>query len=249
MNFDQSGVPLKNICTLFCALLIIGACLCIPLFKFDIKKFFKSNLFIKIAFWIPIFLFFIAIIYANNWVRSAALIGLLLKVFFELKRFFSSRYKTLVFAYFIIFAVSFSHFYLIENHFQKEFIGILTTICFATVLADVFAFFFGSYLGFHKLPKTLNNNKSWEGVAGEFIGATIGVLLVDTFVSNVATVWIFIPIGLGAIIGDLLNSYVKRKLNIKQWSNALPGHGGFADRFSSIAASCAMTFYFLIVVL
>jgi phosphatidate cytidylyltransferase len=249
MNFDQSGVPLKNICTLFCALLIIGACLCIPLFKFDIKKFFKSKLFIKIVYWIPIFLFFIAIIYANNWIRSAALISLLLIVFFELKKFIIGRYKLLVLAYFIVFALSFCHFYLIENHFQKEFIGILTTICFATVLADVFAFFFGSYLGFHKLPKSLNNNKSWEGVAGEFIGAMFGVLLVDLFVSNVVTGWIFIPIGLGAIIGDLFNSYVKRKLNIKQWSNALPGHGGFADRFSSIAASCAMTFYFLIVVL
>jgi phosphatidate cytidylyltransferase len=249
MNFDQEGVPLKELLTLFSFLLILGAGLCVQLYKYHWRKFIKSSLFIKIIFWIPIFTVFVGVLYANNLLRLTVMVLLLLAVLYELKNYINLKNKYLILIYFVIFTLSFSHFYFIETGYTNIFINLLITICFATVLADVFAFFFGNYLGRHKLPAALNNNKSWEGVAGEFAGATAGVLLVNQFVVESVSIWIFIPIGLGAIIGDLANSYVKRKVKIKEWSNYLPGHGGFTDRFSSIALSAALTFYFLEIVL
>jgi phosphatidate cytidylyltransferase len=249
MNFNQSGVPLNNLITVFCVLLFWGIVLCVPLFKFNFQKFFRSTLFVKIIFWIPIFVLFVAVIYAGNWLRFAALSGLIIAVLLEIAKQYKPKFKKIMFVYAVLFVFSFSHFYFIEKQFSKDFNSLIITICFATALADVFAFFFGNYLGRHKLPAVINSNKSWEGAFGELTGAMLGVLLVNAFVIEVVSLWIFIPIGLGAVVGDLANSYVKRKLQIKQWSNALPGHGGFADRFSSIAGSAALTFYFLIIVL
>jgi CDP-diglyceride synthetase len=249
MNFNQNGVPLNELIIVFCFLLFWGIVFCVPLFKFNFQKFFRSTIFLKILFWIPIFVLFVAVIYAGNWLRFAALSGLIIAVLLEIAKQYKPKFKKIMFVYSVLFAISLSYFYFIEKHFSKDFISLIITICFATALADVFAFFFGNYLGRHKLPAALNSNKSWEGAFGELAGAMVGVILVNTFIIEVVSVWIFIPIGFGALVGDLANSFVKRKLQTKQWSNALPGHGGFTDRFSSIAGSAALTFYFLEIVL
>ena len=54
------------------------------------------------------------------------------------------------------------------------------------------------------------------------------------------SLWLWLPIGLGAILGDLCNSYVKRREHIKNWSQRIPGHGGYLDRFASLAGSLAL---------
>ena len=41
-------------------------------------------------------------------------------------------------------------------------------------------------------------------------------------------------LSIGAILGDLFASLIKRNFNIKNASNLLPGHGGFLDRFDSV---------------
>jgi phosphatidate cytidylyltransferase len=189
MNFNQNGVPLNELIIVFCFLLFWGIVFCVPLFKFNFQKFFRSTIFLKILFWIPIFMVFVAVIYAGNWLRFAALAGLLIAVLLEVAKQYKPKFKKIMFVYSVLFAI------------------------------------------------------------GELAGAMVGVILVNTFIIEVVSVWIFIPIGFGALVGDLANSFVKRKLQTKQWSNALPGHGGFTDRFSSIAGSAALTFYFLEIVL
>jgi phosphatidate cytidylyltransferase len=59
-------------------------------------------------------------------------------------------------------------------------------------------------------------------------------------------VGLFIPIGLGSGVGDIINSAAKRRVGVVNWSRLIPGHGGLADRFSSIAASALLSFYFLL---
>ena len=243
---DGSHVPLASLVKLFCILLVAGIALTIPLYKFQVRRFISSNLFIKIMFWIPIFLIFLGTLYADSQVRLVLLVTLLIMALRELiKQFYKSKYKSLLVVYFVLFAVFLAHFYLVDTIYQTKFINILITLAFATVLADVTAFFFGNYFGIHKLPPVLNKNKSWEGVSGEIVGALVGVLLVNSFIEPVVSIWLFLPIGIGSVTGDLANSYVKRKLDIKDWSRAIPGHGGFIDRLSSIAGSVAFTFYFL----
>lgn len=222
--------------------------LTLPLYKFDWRRFIKSKLFIKIMFWIPIFLVLVGLLYSNNSIRLAVLfifLGLTYnELFIVMKRRKTKR--VLMITYFVLFAFALMNFYFINSSSSPEqFIKLLITICFASVLADVTAFFMGNYLGRHKLPPELNDRKSWEGVAGQVIGALLGVLLVNAFIVPVSPLTLFLPIGIGSAIGDLANSYVKRRVDIKDWSNNIPGHGGFLDRLSSLAGSALFTFYFL----
>lgn len=229
---------------IFCFLLVLGTALTLPLYKFNVKKFIKSMIFIKILFWVPIFLIFLAAIFSPGWLSFIILLAIMLGICVEIAKKFNLNPKLLLlYAAILIFCLL--HFIFINNIFPEKFMIILITLGFATVLSDVFAFFMGNYLGAHKLPKVLNDRKSWEGVAGEVIGALFGVLLVKYYVFNGLSFWIFIPIGLGSALGDLANSFVKRSIDIKQWSNYIPGHGGFTDRFSSLAGSSLLTFYFL----
>ena len=74
----------------------------------------------------------------------------------------------------------------------------------------------------------------------------IGVLLIKYFVVHQGNILIFLPIGIGSAIGDLMNSRAKRIAGIKNWSNFIPGHGGFIDRFCSLAGSSVFTFYYIL---
>jgi phosphatidate cytidylyltransferase len=241
-----SSVPLQHLVVLFGVLLILGIALTIPLFDFDYQKFVRSSLCIKIIFWVPIFLVFLGVLYASNLERVAVLACLVLAALAEFLRVvIRKKNKTFFMAYFLFFALGLAHFFVLGNSYQAEFVNLLVTLCFVTVLSDVVAFFLGNYLGKHKLPTGLNNKKSWEGVAGQLVGALIGVLLVNVFITPVVSIWLFIPLGLGSAIGDLANSFAKRKADIKDWSQAIPGHGGFIDRLSSMAGSVALMFYYL----
>lgn len=246
MPASQDYIPLAKLISTFCILLLTGILLTVPLFKFKWQKFLRSSLFVKIMFWIPIFLVFLCVLYMGNPARLTVLTVLLAAALLEfISKSRTKAHKFLVITYFFVFSLALSHFIFLEISYHNDFINLLITLTFASVLADVTAFFLGNYFGKHKLPEVLNKNKSWEGVLGQLMGALAGVLLVNSFIAPVISVWIFIPIGAGSAIGDLFNSFVKRKLNIKDWSRAIPGHGGFIDRFSSLAGSVMFTFYFL----
>ena len=70
--------------------------------------------------------------------------------------------------------------------------------------------------------------------------------------SNI-TVWIFIIYGLIASVisqlGDLFESYLKRKANAKDSGTIFPGHGGAMDRLDSISVNALFTFIFFILIL
>jgi phosphatidate cytidylyltransferase len=245
MQADQN-IPLAQLVCVFTVLLAAGTLFTVPLFKFNWHKFLHSNLFIKIIFWIPIFGIFLAALYMGNPARLVLLTILLAISLMEFISVLRTRaYSLLPCVYFLLFSLALAHLILIEKFQSTEFVNLLITMTFASVLADVTAFFLGNYFGYHKLPVALNKNKSWEGVAGQILGAFFGVLIVNTFINPVLSLWLFLPIGLGSAAGDLANSFVKRRLNIKDWSKAIPGHGGLIDRLSSFAGSVIITFYCL----
>jgi phosphatidate cytidylyltransferase len=245
---SSASVPLAHLIVLFCVLLVAGTLLTLPLYDFDYRRFIKTKLFIKIIFWIPIFLVFVGLLYMSNTARLLVWVLLLVLALGELLKIIRySKTSNLVVP--IIFYVAFSfallHFFILGVVYKRQFVDLLITICFASVLSDVTAFFTGNYLGEHKLPAVFNKNKSWEGVAGQILGSLIGVVLVNKFVIQTPIMFIFLPIGIGAAVGDLANSYIKRFLDIKDWSNNIPGHGGYIDRLSSLAGSALLMFYFV----
>ncbi|MDR5867192.1 phosphatidate cytidylyltransferase [Halomonas koreensis] len=108
--------------------------------------------------------------------------------------------------------------------------------------ADIGAYFVGRALGRRKLAPSVSPGKTWEGVAG---GLAVTTLLAlgfaawrdlgagDTLVLVVAT----LVVTLASVVGDLLESMLKRHRGIKDSSRLLPGHGGVLDRIDSLTAA------------
>lgn len=112
---------------------------------------------------------------------------------------------------------------------------------FAAWGTDVFAYFVGKHFGKHKFSK-VSPKKSIEGCVGGTTAAVI-IMLIYTYVAN--TYWgmnysyVFIA-GVGVVlsligqIGDFAASSIKRYVDIKDYSNLIPGHGGMLDRIDSL---------------
>ena len=113
----------------------------------------------------------------------------------------------------------------------------LTALVFITIwAADTFAYLIGSGLGRHKLWPRVSPGKSVEGVAGGFLGALIatlwGVRVLDFLSVGEAAILTFLVI-IAGVIGDLVESALKRDAGVKDASRIIPGHGGVLDRFDS----------------
>ena len=112
---------------------------------------------------------------------------------------------------------------------------------FAAWGTDVFAYFTGRFIGKHKFSK-VSPKKSIEGCIGGTLGALI-LMLAYTYFAN--TFWgqnfSYLYIGMISVIlsllgqiGDFAASSIKRYVDIKDFSNLIPGHGGMLDRIDSL---------------
>lgn len=115
-------------------------------------------------------------------------------------------------------------------------------------IADIGAYFAGKAFGKRKLAPSISPGKSWEGAIGGW-GAVLvlaGVSahyppLVDTFASRVLAgfgwagfVGVMTLMVAASIVGDLFESQLKRRAEMKDSSNLLPGHGGVLDRIDAL---------------
>ena len=102
---------------------------------------------------------------------------------------------------------------------------------------DTFAYLTGSLFGRHPLYKRISPKKSWEGSIGGFGFAIIAAYIISIF-SPVLECWHWITIAIivtiFGTIGDLAESWLKRRAGVKDSGSILPGHGGVLDRFDSI---------------
>jgi phosphatidate cytidylyltransferase len=101
---------------------------------------------------------------------------------------------------------------------------------------DTFAYLSGRFFGKHKLFERISPKKTWEGSIGGFIFAVIAGLVYAFFTEQSFVFW-----GVGAcivsiagVIGDLIESKIKRVTEVKDSGNIMPGHGGILDRFDAI---------------
>lgn len=110
---------------------------------------------------------------------------------------------------------------------------------------DSFSQLWGRLLGNHKLCPHLSPGKTWEGLIGGLITTAAVSALLKFLLPGVTLLHLF---GLGSLVaasattGDLLFSYIKRRIGIKDFSGLLPGHGGILDRFDSLIVT-APVFY------
>lgn len=118
--------------------------------------------------------------------------------------------------------------------------GVIIVVC-----VDVAAYATGLTFGRTPLAPKISPKKTWEGFAGSLIAALIAGILLGLFLLDVP-LWVGALCGallLGtATLGDLVESLIKRDLDIKDISSWLPGHGGFLDRLDSMLPSMAMVY-------
>jgi phosphatidate cytidylyltransferase len=105
--------------------------------------------------------------------------------------------------------------------------------------ADIFAYFSGRAFGRRKLAKSVSPGKSWEGVIGGVFACIVLALLIAYFADkNIwLTLLVVIPTAFASVLGDLLESMVKRHRGIKDSGSILPGHGGVLDRIDGLTAA------------
>lgn len=237
---------LLNISLLFLAIFISGTILSIGLYEWNAKKFFKSQLWVKTAMWLPIFAIFVIVLYLKaTAVLAVSTLMLAMGVYEFIKQPHRSRLARLYLGAYIICVLQLNVFY---AAFQSNFAtDLLVLVCLSSVLSDVFAFFAGKYFGKSKLPVWINSGKAWEGVAGQIIGALVGYIIVSHLITSDISWGIGLVIGVSSAAGDLINSAAKRSLKIKDWGNSIPGHGGYLDRFSSLSFAIAGSLLFVLI--
>jgi phosphatidate cytidylyltransferase len=111
-----------------------------------------------------------------------------------------------------------------------------------TIMSDIGGYVAGVLFGRHPMAPVISPKKSWEGFAGSVVftvatGVGLVVWLLD------GSWWIGVALGVVAcvmaVLGDLVESVIKRDLGIKDMSQIIPGHGGLMDRLDSLLATVA----------
>ncbi len=115
---------------------------------------------------------------------------------------------------------------------------------------DSGAYLVGMTIGKHRLFERISPKKSWEGFFGGLVLTALSSLVFYHFEPEIPY-YHWIGIAVMVVVfgtwGDLVESLMKRTLNVKDSGNALPGHGGFLDRFDSLLlAVYGMFFYVLL---
>ena len=117
-------------------------------------------------------------------------------------------------------------------------------ILFTTFLSDIGGYFFGKIFKGKKLTK-ISPNKTYSGSIGSIVLSSSSLIFIDLvqkFFFNLNLINFFqikyllitILISIVCQLGDLYVSFWKRKLNVKNTSNILPGHGGVLDRIDGL---------------
>jgi phosphatidate cytidylyltransferase len=105
---------------------------------------------------------------------------------------------------------------------------------------DTFGYLVGVLIGKHPMAPKISPKKSWEGLVGSIVFTTLGGSLMFHYVLDInwylgALVGLLIVFT--ATSGDLIESAMKRDLQLKDMGSLLPGHGGILDRLDSVLLS------------
>jgi phosphatidate cytidylyltransferase len=104
--------------------------------------------------------------------------------------------------------------------------------------ADSMAYYVGKGIGRHKLYEAISPNKTMEGGAGSILGGMLGAGIIKFAIiphlSAFQAIVLGFAIGASTIIGDLVESMLKRDAGVKDSSTILPGHGGILDKIDGV---------------
>ena len=115
---------------------------------------------------------------------------------------------------------------------------------------DIFAYLVGVSIGKHRLCERISPKKSWEGFFGGLIGAVGAAVLFGHLFEGNLYVWggLGLITALTGVAGDLVESLMKREVDVKDSGKMMPGHGGFLDRFDALYIAVPFVVIYLLLV-
>ena len=119
---------------------------------------------------------------------------------------------------------------------------LLLWVFVTTWSVDIGAYFAGRAIGGPKLAPTISPNKTWAGLLGGVLAAMLlGGLWAMLLELPIILLWFAAPFAVGAQLGDLFESWLKRRAGIKDSGTWLPGHGGALDRLDGLVVVATLT--------
>ncbi len=145
---------------------------------------------------------------------------------------------------FVYFGWMFSHLGFLVN--SPHAYGYLLFLIFAVEINDVAAFTFGKLFGGRKLREDISPNKTVAGSLGAIgVSLTVPWMLSFSFdhFEPLHLVLTGLIVGIGGQLGDLVISFIKRDIGIKDMGALIPGHGGILDRVDSMIFVAPLFFH------
>ncbi|MBK7094655.1 MAG: phosphatidate cytidylyltransferase [Saprospiraceae bacterium] len=159
---------------------------------------------------------------------------------FKSKKLVNSNKLVIIAESLLYIGIPFMLYMFVQQHYLSDFFRTLFILILLIWVNDSFAYFVGSRFGKHKLLPEVSPKKSIEGFVGGGVFAVLASFLLHYFYGYFDFSFYFVAALIVFIIGtagDLVESKLKRIYNLKDSGNALPGHGGFLDRFDSFLFS------------
>lgn len=150
-----------------------------------------------------------------------------------------------------------------NNEYLVSMFFLIYTFAIPTIV-DCFAMLTGSIFKGKKLCENISPKKTISGAIGGFVWGVIGAVAlffilnsIDSFrlafIAINLTWWKVLIVGILSSImcqlGDIFESFLKRKADVKDSGDLLPGHGGVLDRMDSHIANIVVTFVFALIIL
>lgn len=204
----------------------------------------ENNLKLRLLSSFVMVLLGLACIFFGNLAMSVFIIFILVVACYEFNRLNSKVESPLIqkIAYIYLFFSFSSVFFLYYKYY--DFFLIVTALSF---VSDTSAYFIGKKFGKIKCFAFVSPNKTLEGFVGAlFVTSIVGYLVFTIFIPDVKSILFIILIPLFAIIGDMVESFLKRKANVKDSGNIIPGQGGILDRIDSVLAVILLTTVYVI---
>lgn len=108
------------------------------------------------------------------------------------------------------------------------------------VLSDVLGYFAGRSIGGPKFWPAISPKKTWSGTIAGWLGAAVlGLFLVLFDRGDAAVILVGPMLAFAGQMSDIAESWIKRRVGVKDSSHLIPGHGGLMDRFDAMSGSLA----------
>ena len=216
----------------------------------SVKIFFNQNIYERVISGILFIIPFIFLLFEGGNYFVLFFTILLAVAIYEFNTASKNKIK-LPFRIFIIILIiiSFFHFIFLRISYDDYIIEYLLHIIFSIWIFDSFSLIGGRLIGGRKLIPKISPNKTYSGFIVGFLSLLFFSILLKIFYYQHNMIIIFtLLIGLISFIGDAIESYFKRFLKIKDFSNLMPGHGGVIDRMDAFILFFLLHFIFTVLI-